>query len=218
MQRFIHYGYWALAVGGVMLAAGSGWTATLGGPLSEVAPTTGFTIGASLRLVGAIAIMIGLTAVYTAIADRAGWFGIVAYTLALSNMVLQAGWIWADTFLSGMVAEVAPGILDGETSDGRATAGFMLAWLMNTTLALLGIAVLRARQHRRAVGWGLIVMGAITLVPLPIDGPIYEVIIGLAAAVAGASALRPRAPLGAASGTLPVTAPEAAPDGAAPGL
>lgn len=33
-------------------------------------------------------------------------------------------------------------------------------------------------------------MGAITLVPLPFDGPVYEVIIGALAAIAGALAMR----------------------------
>ncbi len=34
-------------------------------------------------------------------------------------------------------------------------------------------------------------MGLITVVPLPVDGPIYEVVIGLAALVAGVAARRP---------------------------
>jgi hypothetical protein len=61
----------------------------------------------------------------------------------------------------------------------------MLAWFLNATFILLGIATLRAKVFGRVVGWSLRAVGVITLVPLPVDGPWFEVLIGLAFAVAG---------------------------------
>jgi hypothetical protein len=108
----------------------------------------------------------------------------------MANMVLQAGWMWADLFLSGALAANAPGVLDGTVMDPRLDAGFLLAWLMNAMFIALGIATLRAGVFARTVGWALIAMGVVTLVPLPFDGPMYEVLIGAACIGAGVTARR----------------------------
>ncbi|PWR13134.1 hypothetical protein DKT69_22015 [Micromonospora sicca] len=49
----------------------------------------------------------------------------------------------------------------------------------------------------KACGVALVVVGAVTLVPLPVDGPAYEVIIGIAFAFAfaGVRAFGLRAPV-----------------------
>lgn len=107
----------------------------------------------------------------------------------MANLVLQAGWMFSDLFVAPVLADVAPQILDGDTPS-RLGIGFMLAWLANTSLVLLGFAVLRTRSLPLPVGWGLIVAGAVTLVPLPVDGPIYEIVIGVALVVAAAAARR----------------------------
>jgi hypothetical protein len=67
---------------------------------------------------------------------------------------------------------------------------FLTAWVLNSTFILLGIATLRSRVFAKPVGWALVAMGAVTLVPLPFDGPVYEVLIGAACVVAGVFARR----------------------------
>ena len=65
------------------------------------------------------------------------------------------------------------------------------------------MAILRARVLPETSGLALVIAGAITLVPLPADGPAYEVIIGIAFAVAAVRALTgaAKAPLPAQSAT-----------------
>ena len=192
MDRFLHVGRLTMVVGGLLLAAGAGLqAATSGGdPFSVQVTTSAFTVSAALRLTGAIAMIIGITALYLPAADRAGRFGLVAYFLAVANLVMQASWMWADLFVTRAFAANAPGVLDGTADDGLMGLGFMAAWLFNATAILLGIALLRARIHPRGVGIAVIVMGAITLLPMPFDGPVFEVIIGAMAALAGILAVR----------------------------
>lgn len=185
MHRFLSFGYAALVVGGLLLATGAGLQSTLGSPLSAIAVTPAFAISAALRLAGATGMILGMTAITAAASIRGGRLALLAGLLVTANLVLQAGWMWADLFLSHAVVAAAPGILDGTIDDTRLTIGFLTAWFMNASFALLGVVVLRTRVHRRLAGWGLVLMGVITLIPLPVDGPIYEVIIGLACVVVG---------------------------------
>ncbi len=191
MQRFLSFGYLALIAGGLLLAAGSALSLTsTGGPFSVQVTTTTFVVSAGLRLVGAVGMVIGLTAVYVRQSETAGRFGLAAYVLVMANMVLQASWMWTDLFVSGALAANAPGVLDGTVTDPRLDAGMLLAWVMNATFIAFGIATVRARVFAKPVGWALIVAGAVTLVPLPVDGPVYEVLIGASVLVAGVSARR----------------------------
>ena len=191
MQRFLSFGYLALIAGGLLLAAGSALSLTLSEDAFSVQVTSGtFMVSAGLRLAGAVGMIVGLTAVYVREADRAGRLGLVSYVLVVVNMVLQAGWMWADLFVTGALATGSPGVLDGTVQDPRLDAAFLAAWLMNATFIVLGVATLRARVFRRSVGWALIAAGVVTLIPLPFDGPVYEVIIGVAVAIAGATAHR----------------------------
>jgi hypothetical protein len=66
----------------------------------------------------------------------------------------------------------------------------MFAWLLNATFILLGIALLRSRTYPRGVGVAVIVMGAVTLLPMPFDGPVFEVLVGAMATLAGVLAVR----------------------------
>lgn len=191
MQRYLSFGYLATIIGGLLLAAGSMLSLTIAvEPFSAKVVTGAFAASSAIRLLGAAGMIIGLTAVYVRESARAGTFGLLAYTVVIVNLVLQAGWMWADTFVSGVLAVNAPGVLNGTSSDSRMDAAFMVAWLMNSSFILLGIATLRARVFGRAVGGALLVMGIVTLVPLPFDGPVYEVIIGTSCAVAGIFARR----------------------------
>jgi hypothetical protein len=191
MQRYLSFGYLAAIIGGLLLAIGSAASMPgSSGPFSQQVVTGTFMVSATLRLAGATAMIVGLTAIYVRTADRAGVFGLIAYALVMVNMVLQAGTMFADLFVTGSLAANAPGVLDGTVDDARLSLAFLLAWALNTTLVLMGIATLRSRVFGRAVGWSLVVMGAITVVPLPVDGPVYEVVIGVACIVAGVFARR----------------------------
>jgi hypothetical protein len=191
MQRFLSFGYVAVIVGGLLLALGSALSLTITvEPFSAQVVTGTFVLSAGLRLLGAIAMIIGLTAVYVRQSDRAGVLGLVAFVLVIANMVLQAATMWTDLFVTGAIAANAPQVLDGTAPDARLDMAFLTAWVLNSTFILLGIATLRSRVFAKPVGWALVVMGAMTLVPLPFDGPVYEVVIGAACVVAGMFARR----------------------------
>jgi hypothetical protein len=191
MQRYLSFGYLAAIIGGLLLALGN-VVAVPGSstPFSAQVLTAPFVVSAALRLAGVTLMMVGLTAIYVRMSDRAGAFGLVAYALVMVNLVLQAGTMFADLFVTGALAANAPAVLDGAVDDSRLSMAFLLAWVFNTTLVLLGIATLRARVFSKVVGWSFIVMGAITVVPLPVDGPVYEIVIGAACVLAGVYARR----------------------------
>jgi hypothetical protein len=187
MKRFISFGYIAMLVGGLVLATGSlveGLNRP-GDPFSAQVTTSAFALSAALRLTGAALALMGIVAICVRQADRAGRFGLVAYVLVVVNMVMQLGSMWCDLFVTDMLSRHAPALLDDSNLQGRLGVGFMMAWLLNATFILLGIATLRAKVFGRVVGWSLLAVGVITLLPLPFDGPWFEVLIGLAFAVTG---------------------------------
>jgi hypothetical protein len=184
VDRFIRLGIWAGAVGGVLLAAGAAVTLVFG--QAWLADST--TVSSCLRLAGAMCMTWGLIALYLRQADAAGRLGIVAVVACLINMMLQAGWMFADLFIAPSIESLSPGLLDGSTPP-RLGVGFMLAWLANASFVLLAVATFRARVLPRATAIALAVAGAITLIPLPVDGPAYEVLIGLAFTTAALIAL-----------------------------
>jgi hypothetical protein len=202
MDRFIRAGIIAAIAGGLLLAVGA--FLPLLPPdyehFSAEVVTARFAVSAALRLAGAILMIWGLLGIYLRQADRAGRLGLVAVVACLANLVLQSGWMFADLFVAPAFADSAPQILDGDTP-ARLAAAFMTAWFANTSFILLGIASLRARVLPKISGIALIVAGGITLLPLPFDGPAFEVVIGIAFALAGIRAL-PR-PLPAPLATQP---------------
>jgi hypothetical protein len=195
MGRFIRAATVAAIVGGLLLAVGS--FLRLLPPhyehFSDEAVTGTFAVSSALRFAGAILMTWGLVGIYVRQADRAGWLGLLAVVACLTNMALQGGWIFADVFVAPTFAEAAPQVLNAD-SPGRLGLAAMAAWFANTSFVLLGVASLRARVLPKACGIALVVAGAVTLVPLPVDGPAYEIIIGIAFAVAGVRAFGMRAP------------------------
>jgi hypothetical protein len=104
--------------------------------------------------------------------------------------------MFSDTFIVRTLATYAPSVVDGKNSPQLLGIGFMLAWLFNATFILFAIAMWRAKVYSKWATLGILLAGLITLVPLPVDGPIYEIIIGVAFAGALFAALRsaPRVP------------------------
>jgi hypothetical protein len=203
MERFIRSGIAAAVLGGLLVAAGAALTVVSAGhqQFADQVLTGVFTVSAALRFTGAILMTWGIISLYLAQADRAGRLGLIAVVACMANMALQTGWIFCDLFAAPSFAHAAPGVLNNPS--GPLTAGFMAAWLANISFVLLGVATLRARVLPRTSGLALITVGVITLVPLPADGPVYEVIIGIVFAIAGARALTgtARVPLAARSAT-----------------
>ena len=193
MDRFIRFGLVAGVVGGVLLALGSGISVvtSAGRPLSVQSTTTAFVIASTLRLLGAVGLMLGVSGLVARCAERGGVFLMTAYALAVVGLALNLGWIWSDLFISDSFAKAAPGVLDSSDHAGtRLDAGGLAAWIANLTLVLLAVAVARTGSVRRSSWIALAAAGAITLVPLPFDGPVYEVLIGVAFALAAGLALR----------------------------
>jgi hypothetical protein len=143
----------------------------------------------------------GMISLYLAQADRAGRLGLIAVVACLASMALQAGEMFADLFVAPSFAHAAPQVLNHPS--GPLVVGFIAAWLARASFILLGIASLRARVLPKTSGFALIAAGAITLIPLPADQSVYEIITGIAFAVAAGRALAgsTRAPLPAQSAT-----------------
>lgn len=196
MDRFIRGGIIAAITGGLLLALGA--FLPLLPPdyerFSDEVVTGLYGVSSALRFTGTILTGWGLVAIHLRQANRAGRFGLVAVIACLANLALQEGWMFSDLFVAPAFAGSAPEILNGDTP-GRLAAGFLAAWIANTALVLLGIATLRARVLPKACGIALIVAGGVTLLPLPVDGPAFEVIIGIAIAAAAASAIKDPAPV-----------------------
>jgi hypothetical protein len=187
VDRFIRMGTWAAALGGLLVAAGAGVTLVFG----QAWLSDSTTVSSCLRLSGAMLMTWGLIALYARQADAAGRLGVVAVIACLVNMMLQAGWMFADLFIAPSIESLSPGLLDGPTPP-RLGIGFMLAWLANASFLLLAVATFRARVLPRTCATALAVVGAITLIPLPVDGPAYEVIIGLAFTTAAVTTIPTR--------------------------
>lgn len=191
MDRFVRFGLWSGAVGGLLLVAGAGlaWATTGGRPFSAQVVTTTFAVAAVLRLAGVMAMLLGITGLVAGASSRGGRMMYVAYVLCVVDLVIQAGWMFSDLFISETLARRAPDVLDG-TAGGRIDQGALLAWVLNLAFVVLAIVLLRTKVYPRTTWIALLAGGALTLVPLPIDGMGYEVLIGLTFAVALVSALR----------------------------
>lgn len=200
MEHFTRNGIRAGVAGGILLAAGATIQVFSGDEsMSQEVTTAPFTTASILRFVGAFLMTWGVIAIYARQGDRAGRFGLVAVVACMANLLLQSCWMYLDLFVAPALAGPAPQILDGDTP-GRLTIAFLLSWFANAAFILLGITTIRNGVLPRLCGAALIVTGLVTLLPLPVDGPVYEVIIGLAFTTAALQA-RP------ATGRHPVRPP-----------
>jgi hypothetical protein len=117
--------------------------------------------------------------------------GLVAILLAGVNLVVNAAWMLSDLFIAPTFAALAPHVLDGTGPvPGRIDAGFMIAWFTNVASLLFGVAVLRANVYPRGCAVCFMLTGVVFFVPVPFDGPAYEVAVGVLFALAGMFALR----------------------------
>lgn len=196
MERYLRFGYLALATGGVILVLGGLlYCATWTTPFSAETVTTGFVLAAVLRLAGIVGLMMGLSAVIVRQSEAMGRTGLVALVGVTAWLVLWAGTVFTDLFIAGALARSAPGVLDGTVPDDRLALGFLVAYFTVLFVIVLGVATLRARVFGRAVGWLLIATGVVAIVPLPVDLPVSDIELGVLLAVVGVLARR-AVPLG----------------------
>jgi len=193
MTRYLSFGFIVGALGSVLLVIGNVVQMTVpGDKFSQQVMTTSWVIASALRLIGAALMLVGLGTLIAGQAHKSGWFALVTYVLVIVNMVFQTGWMFSDTFIVRAFAQYAPNVIDAKNSPPSLSLGFMLAWFLNATFILFAFALWRAKYYRLLVPIGVFVAGIITVIPLPVDGPIYEVIIGAAMALAFVAALKPR--------------------------
>ncbi|HAE83321.1 MAG TPA: hypothetical protein DEV72_09260 [Ktedonobacter sp.] len=149
--------------------------------------STPFTIDASLFLVWALLLAMGLPGLYLRQARRAGRLGFVGFVL-LSLGVLLGGVAFATVQVTifPYLAQSAPKLLP---SNGVGPDIGFLLWILGPVLLLavgsilLGIGTMRAHVFPRWAGILLIVAGVLFLLSLPhIPSPIGDV-IGLASNV-----------------------------------
>jgi len=147
MERFIRGGIAAAVLGGLLVAAGAALTVVSAGhqQFADQVLTGVFTVSAALRFTGAILMTWGIISLYLAQADRAGRLGLIAVVACMASMALQTGWIFCDLFAAPSFAHAAPGVLNNPS--GPLTAGFMAAWLANTSFVLLEANDSRRRGH-----------------------------------------------------------------------
>jgi hypothetical protein len=211
MDRFIRFSLVTGVVGGLMLALGAvvSLASSGGRPMSVHALTTAFAVAAALELAGVVGLLVGMGGIVGAASRAGGAFLFVSYIAAMVALALNMGWMWADLFLADTVARVAPGVLDGtdEAVVGRLGIGMLVAWLANIGFLLLAVAVGRTRALPRATWVGLTVAGVVTLVPLPMDGAGYNVVIGVSLAIASGTALRRTALTADSTAAALLTAP-----------
>lgn len=194
MDRFARFGLTSGMAGGLLLAVGAALSSVgSSGPPSHQVTTAVFVNATVMRLLGGIGLLLGVTGITAHCGRRGGGLLYTGYLVAVGGLVLNLGWIWADLFVIDTIAKLDPAFLDTSADLGtRLDVGFMTAWLGNLGLAVLAVAVARTRTVPRWSWIALFVSGAITLVPLPFDGEIFEVFIGLPFAAGMAGALMSR--------------------------
>jgi hypothetical protein len=196
MERYLRFGYRCLTVGGALVAAGGLiYAATYITPFSADVGTTGFLVGAVLRLLGLVGIMGGMAALGVRQADRSRAAGPIAGLVMTGALTLWAGTVFVDLFVSGALAKANAALVDGTESDDRMILGFMLAFFF-VALAFIsfGIVTLRARTFPRSVGWLLTATGVVALVPLPVSFPVSDLELGILMVCAGLIASRVGSP------------------------
>jgi hypothetical protein len=130
---------------------------------------------------------VALVALYGWLDLRAGWFGLIAFLVALAGTLTQGGNMWFEGFAVPWLAQVAPSVFTAEktiTLQVGALAAYLLfalGWI------LFGIAVLRTRTVPAVLPIAVIVGGVLGYNS---GLPPYGVPLGLALAALGAGLIR----------------------------
>ena len=149
-----------------------GLAVDLENPLS--ATTAAYTIVFLLYLLSTALLLLGLVGLYTSQSQAAGILGLVGFLVAFLGMVLLAGAIWFELFITPALAAEAPELVGEELG----LPGFILMLLFGAVgWVLFGVATLRAGVYPRWAAVLLIVGGVLAFFPLPLAGIIFSVAI-----------------------------------------
>jgi hypothetical protein len=153
-------------------------------PTDRVATITNpWFAGAQIGYFGAFCLLL-LTAVglYAIQADRAGWFGLVAFGAAVVGTMALAGDLWFDAFAGPWIVANDPDLANHPS--GSLMAGAFTSYVLFATgWVLFGLASLRARVYPALGSIGLIVGGAAGFFALMAP---YGIPLGLAVLALGA--------------------------------
>jgi hypothetical protein len=130
--------------------------------LSEVVTSFGWYFQSTLSLVAGTLVMLGLICLYARRSEEMSTFGLSAFLVAFSGLVLAQGVIWDTSFTAPSIAIAAPELL-GSRPPGLYMLGAALSLaLPNLGLLLFGVAVLRDGFYPRPAAVLLIVGATLT--------------------------------------------------------
>jgi hypothetical protein len=165
----------AAIIGGVLLLISDllGLAAP-SGSLSEAATTTSYAVNNGLRILGGIALLLGLVGLYVGQSEASGPLGLVGFLAAFAGTSLILGTSWTNTFVAPSVATEAPAFLDAGPT-GALGFGFTLSYALAALGWLLfGLISFRARVYPRAATVALIAGAVLTFAPLPASGVVFN--------------------------------------------
>ena len=143
--------------------------------LEQIAQTGTFIFQSFLTLLAGTLLLGGMVGLYVRQSEAAGKVGLVGFLFAFLGTALVEGDFYANTFVTPLVAQEAPGFLDNPLS------GFLQVWLpfdfvlLSLSWLLLAAATVRARVYPRAASWLLLVGAFVGLVPAPLANLLFEI-------------------------------------------
>ena len=127
-------------------------------PLSILAGQPGFVWLLGLpSLVAGILITFGVLGVFILQAESSGTFGLVAFLTAFVGVLLSIGANWTYAFVSPVLAQQVPYVLEGDPAGRGLITALMVSYLSaQVGLLFLGFSMLWAGVFPRWVSWTLI--------------------------------------------------------------
>ena len=201
LSRFISAGAWAAIVSGLALAASLllEWLVV---PFEQLGQTEAYLTGSyllssGLRLLSTVLLLWALLGIYGRQSRAAGTFGLWAFVVAFLGTAIQAGNTWAEVFVWPTLAQVAPNMMSGQTTEASSylASGISLSSpLQGLGIILFGVATFMARVYPRWAAVLLIVSIPVTIVLPGTSGTFTEsigpILFGIAVAALGFYALR----------------------------
>ncbi|MDP9275480.1 MAG: hypothetical protein M3O99_07810 [Chloroflexota bacterium] len=176
----------AAALGGLMLVLYNATELALftGAPLSDLSTRPGWVPFQVIGVFGSVVIVLGLIALYSRQAERAGWLGLVGFVVSLAGALGYSGASWAAAYIVPPVSRVAPSIVDGP--DQLVGAGLISTILLAAVgWILFGIATIRAGVFPRWTGILIIVANVMPFILQPFGIPTQISPIALGVAMIG---------------------------------
>jgi hypothetical protein len=201
LSRFLQAGAWAAIASGLALVASLllEWLVVPFEQLGETDAylTSSYLLSSGLRLLSTIFLLWALLGIYGRQSRAAGTFGLWAFVVAFLGTAIQAGNTWAEVFVWPTLAQVAPNMMSGQTTEASPylASGISLSSpLQGLGIILFGVATFMARVYPRWAAVLLIVSIPVTIVLPGTSGTFSEsigpILFGIAVAALGFYALR----------------------------